>query len=63
MMVNVMINMHFLLPIKGRRASMLEHRNNSPVFAIAHLSPSLVFIYLACLYCLSLYMLDIFVLN
>ena len=39
---------------------MLEPRNNFSVFAIAHLSLSLVFIYLACLYCLSLYMLDIF---
>ena len=47
---------------------MLEPRNNSPVFVIAHLSLSLThthtlaFIYLACLYCSFLYMLDIFVL-
>ena len=34
-----------------------------PLFAIAHLSLSLVFIYLACLYYLSLYMFDILVLN
>jgi len=37
----------------------LKPQNNSLVFAIAHLSLSLVFIYFACLYCLSPYVLDI----
>ena len=46
---------------QGRRASILEPRNNSPVFAIAHLSLICV-IYLAYFYCLHLYMLDILVL-
>ena len=45
--------------LKGRRASVLESRNNSHVFAIA-LSISHLSLYLACLYCLYLYMLDIY---
>ena len=55
------IIVEILQVVKGRRASVLEPRNTSPVFVIAYLF--YLCLYLACLYCSYLYMLDILVLN